>query len=186
VVLALLVAAHPGPLPGEVGYVRGLQRLGEPVPTAAEAVWAATGTEPALVVVAGVAAVWLLRRRGARHAVGVAGAVAVAATTMLLVQPAVKDVVDRPRPTSADVEVRAATTSETFPSGHVMSTTTVWGAAMIVAWRRCRRAVAVVVSVPIALTFVSSAVQGVHWPTDAVAGTLCGAAAAWSIAWCIT
>jgi membrane-associated phospholipid phosphatase len=59
-----------------------------------------------------------------------------------------------------------------------MSTTTVWGAAAAMAWLHRKRATAVVLGVPIALTGVSSGVQGVHWPSDALAGTLLGALAA--------
>jgi membrane-associated phospholipid phosphatase len=59
-----------------------------------------------------------------------------------------------------------------------MSTTTVWGAAAAMAWLHRKRAMAVVLGVPIALTGVSSGVQGVHWPSDALAGTLLGALAA--------
>jgi membrane-associated phospholipid phosphatase len=44
------------------------------------------------------------------------------------------------------------------------------------AWQRRRTALAASL-VPIVVTFVSG-VQGVHWPTDAVGGTLLGALAA--------
>jgi membrane-associated phospholipid phosphatase len=182
-VLACVVWAHPEPLPGELRYVRALQRLDEPIPTLAGAVWSATGTEQALVV-AGVAAVALLWRRGARGAVAVAGAAGIAAATMLAVQPGLKDAVDRPRPAPGVVDVRAATESESFPSGHAMSTTTVCGAAAAVLWRR-RRALAIAGALPIVLTVFASAVQGVHWPTDAIAGALFGASAGWLIARCL-
>jgi membrane-associated phospholipid phosphatase len=68
-----------------------------------------------------------------------------------------------------------------FPAGHSMSTTTVWGALASVAWARGRRAVAVAAAAPIVFTLVASGVQGVHWPTDAIAGTSLGAVAAWLI-----
>ena len=176
VALALAVIARPGPLPGELGFVQWLQHLGGPAPTLADLVWVVTGTEAALVVAAGPAA-WLIWRRERRAAT----AVAIAALTMLVVQPAVKEIVDRPRPSPQVVTPRAETESMSFPSGHAMSTTTVWGAAAGVAWAHHRRAVAVATSLPIGLTFVASGVQGVHWPTDAVAGTLLGAVAAWLI-----
>jgi membrane-associated phospholipid phosphatase len=174
--LAVAVVTHPGPLPGELGYIRWLQDLDEPVPTLADVVRATTGTEAALIMAA-VPAVWLLARRGWRGAI----AVAIAAATMLVVQPAVKDIVDRPRPSPQLVDVRADTESMSFPSGHSMSSTTVWGAIAGAAWARRRRIVAIAAAVPIALTFFSSGVQGVHWPSDAIAGTLLGATAAWLI-----
>jgi undecaprenyl-diphosphatase len=178
--LAVVVAVHPGPVIGEVGYVRWWQDLGGPVPDLSDLVWTLTGTEAALVVVAAAAAVvtWSRGWRGA-------AAAGIAVVTMLVVQPAVKDIVDRPRPSADVVDVRATTTSESFPSGHSMSTTTVWGAAAGAAWVARRRALAVVAALPVAMTFVAAAVLGVHWPTDSIAGTLLGAAAAYLIVRCI-
>jgi len=174
--LGLLVVAHPGPLPGELGVVRWLQDRSEPVPTLADAVWTVTGTEAALVGAA-LPAGWLLARRQRQGAL----VVAIAAVTMLVVQPLVKELVDRPRPSAQVVTLRAEAESMSFPSGHSMSTTTVWGAVAGVAWAHRRRAVAAAAAVPIVLTLVASGVQGVHWPTDAIAGTLLGATAAWLI-----
>ena len=171
--LGLVVIAHPEPLPGELGYVHWLQDLDEPVPTLADVVWSTTGTEAALVVAA-VPAGWLLARRVRRGAL----VVVIAAVTMLVVQPAVKEIVDRPRPSAQLVVARAGAESMSFPSGHSMSTTTVWGAVAGVAWACRRRSFGVVLALPVVLTFVASGVQGVHWPTDAVAGTLLGATAA--------
>jgi len=174
--LALLVIAHPGPLYGELGYVRWLQDLDEPVPTLADVVWMVTGTEAALLV-AVLPAGWLLARRERQGAI----VVAIAAATMLVVQPLVKELVDRPRPSAQLVSVRAEAESMSLPSGHSMSTTTVWGAVAGVAWSRRRRAVAAAAASPIVFTFVAGGVQGVHWPTDAIAGTSLGAVAAWLI-----
>ena len=171
--LTVAVSLDPGPLPGELSYVRWLQDLGEPVPSIADVVRTTTGTEAALIVGA-LPAIWLIRRHRAR---GVAG-VAIALVTMLVAQPLLKEIVDRPRPTPVQVEVRAEHESKSFPSGHSMSTTTVWGAAAAMAWLHRKRATAVVLGVPIALTGGSSGVQGVHWPSDALAGTLLGALAA--------
>ena len=120
---------------------------------------------------------WLVARHGRRGAI----VVAIAALTILVAQPAVKAVVDRPRPSPEQVIVRAQTGSMSFPSGHSMSTATVWGAVVGAAWARRRRGVAAAAAVPIVLTFFASGVQGVHRPTDAFAGTLLGAVAAWLI-----
>lgn len=173
VALTVAVVAHPGPLPGEVGYVRWLQARGEPLATIADVVRTTTGTE-AGVVVAIVFALFLGRRSG-RAAFS---AVGVAVVVMLAVQPIYKEIVDRPRPDATQVEVRAEHTSKSFPSGHSLSTTTVWGAAAGVAWTRRRRVWAAAAAVPVVLTGVSSAVQGVHWPSDALAGTIIGGVAA--------
>ena len=174
--LTVAVMAHPAPLPGELGYLRWLQRRVEPVPSIARFVRATTSTEATLVVGA-VSALWLLRRRG--RAAG--AAIVVALIAMLIIQPLFKEVVDRPRPTAEQVEVRAVHSSKSFPSGHSMSTTTVWGALVGLAALDRRRALAAAAAVPIVLTGLASGVQGVHWPTDAIAGTLTGGLAALAI-----
>lgn len=173
-VLTVAVLAHPGPLPGEAAYVRALQRPGEPVPTLAELVRLTTSTEAALVLAVGPA-VWAIARWGRTAA----RPVVIVLIAMLVVQPLFKEVVDRPRPTEEQVEVRATSTSESYPSGHSLSTTAVWGVALGVAARRGGRALAVVTGAPIAATFLAGGVQGVHWPSDAIAGTIVGATAAW-------
>lgn len=176
-VLAVVVMVHPGPLPGEVAYVRWWQDFGEPVPTIADVVRFTTGTAAALVVWL-VPMLWLLVRGGRPGAL----AVAIALVTMLVAQPVLKEIVDRPRPTADVVDVRAEYESLSFPSGHSMSTTTTWGAAAGAAWVTGRRRLAIVAAVPVVLTFFASAIQGVHWPSDATGGTLLGAVAAWLVA----
>jgi membrane-associated phospholipid phosphatase len=173
IALAIAIVVHPGPLPGEVAAVRRWQRLGEPVPTFAEWVRLTTSTQ-ATIAIAAIPAWWSIRRYGRSGVL----AVLIVAGTMLVAQPVVKEVIDRPRPNDTQVEVRAPHTSKSFPSGHSMSTTAAWATAAIVAARRGRPSLAVALSVPVAVTAVASQVQGVHWPSDAVAGTLLGAVAA--------
>lgn len=174
--LTIVVTVHPAPLPGEIAFIRTLQDLGGPVPALADVVRATTGTEAALLV-ALVPAIWLVRR--ARRA-GLL-AVLIAVGTMLVVQPGMKELVDRPRPTADQVEVRAEHSSKSYPSGHSMSTTTVWGAAAALAWSQRRRGLAAAAAVPVVATFLASGVHGVHWPTDALGGTLLGGCAATAI-----
>jgi undecaprenyl-diphosphatase len=171
--LAIAVIIHPGPLPGDLAIVKWWQRFGEPVPTIAEWVRLTTSTEANLIVAAIPA--WFVVHRYGRLA---AAAVAIGLVTMLVAQPLVKEVVDRPRPTPDQVDVRADYSSMSFPSGHSMSTMAVWGVAVLVAIALRRSRVAVVLAVPIALTSVASLVQGVHWPSDSLAGLMLGAISA--------
>lgn len=180
VVLTIAVLIADGPLPGEVALIRWLQDFGQPVPAFADVVRATTGTEGNLVV--GILpAIWLVGRFGRR---GLA-AVAICLASMLVVQPVAKELVDRDRPTSAEVEVRAEHASRSYPSGHSLSTTTVWGSAALLAARSGRRGAAGVLTVPIACTGVASGIHGVHWASDAIAGTIIGAAAAWLAVGCV-
>jgi membrane-associated phospholipid phosphatase len=173
IALAVTVVVNPGPLPGEVWLVRRWQMLDEPVPTIAEWVRLTTSTQAALVVGA-VPAWWAVRTYKRAGAV----AVVIVAGTMLVAQPVLKEVVDRPRPTEAQVEVRAPYTSKSFPAGHSMSTTAAWGAAAIVAAGHRRPLLAGSLCVPIALTAAATQVQGVHWASDVLAGTFLGGSAA--------
>ena len=176
VTLTWAVLADPGPLPGDLWLVRHAQALGQPVPALAGFVRRTTSTESCLIATL-PALVWL----GRRHRRVAAGALAIALASVLVVQPVSKQLVDRPRPSHDLVEVRAEYTSMSYPSGHSLSTTTTWGAAAGYVWRRGRRKWAALLAMPVLLTGASSSVQGVHWPSDAVAGTLIGGLAAWLI-----
>lgn len=175
--LTVAVLVHPGPLPGELSLVHRLQRLGEPVPSLASFVRLTTSTEACLLASVGPA-VWLVRRDRRRGAI----AIAIGLLTMLAVQPLSKVVIDRPRPAVEQVDVRADHDSKSFPSGHSLSTTTTWGAGALIGWRMRRRLLATGLAVPVVATGWSSSVQGVHWPTDAIAGTIIGGWAAAAIA----
>ncbi len=171
--LTVAVLIADGPLPGEIGFIRWLQGFGQPVPGFADVLRATTGTEGNLVIWA-IPAVLLVRRFGRR---GVR-AVVVCLVAMLVVQPLAKIAVDRDRPVAEQVEVRAEHSSKAYPSGHSMSTTTAFGLAAALAWRSGRRRLAVAAAMPIACTGVASGIHGVHWVSDAVAGTIMGSAAA--------
>lgn len=173
--LTAAVVVVDGPLPGELSIIHWLQDLGQPARSFADVLRVTTGTEGNLVVGV-VPAVLLVRRHGRR---GVA-AIVICLIAMLVVQPVSKELVDRDRPSEAQVDVRAENTSRSYPSGHSLSTTTVWGAAALYAARAGRRRWAVVLALPIPATAVASGIHGVHWASDAIAGTIIGGAAAWA------
>jgi undecaprenyl-diphosphatase len=176
-VLAVAVLLDPGPLPGDLPIVRWFQARPEPIPTIAEAVRLTTSTEAALLV-ALLPAMWIVRRDHRRGAI----AITIALVTMLVTQPMIKELIDRPRPSAELVDVRAEYSSKSFPSGHSMSTATVWGAAALVAARRRRYVLCAGLCAPIALTACASLVQGVHWPSDSLAGLLIGGTAGYWVA----
>ncbi|MDJ0768310.1 MAG: phosphatase PAP2 family protein [Ilumatobacter sp.] len=173
VALTVVVMVADGALPGEVAIIEWFQQFGQPVPAFGSAVRAVTGTEANIVV--GIApAAWLIHRHGRR---GVA-AVVICLVAMLVVQPVAKEIVDRDRPSETQVDVRGEHTSRSYPSGHALGTTVVWGTAAGYADRSGRRRRAVGCLVPIPCTATASAIQGVHWLSDAVAGAIIGAMAA--------
>jgi undecaprenyl-diphosphatase len=96
-------------------------------------------------------------------------------------QPSIKNIVDRPRPTEEVFDIRGSITSESYPAGHVMSPTVLYGyviaLCLTMPWPRALRVAAVAFSVTLlALTAIVSLWLGVHWPTDILGGYLWGAA----------
>ena len=127
-----------------------------------------------LTLLAGAATLYLLHRDRVRLAVFVV-------TTSIvggLVNSAVKVLVDRPRPDAASALAEAA--SKSFPSGHTMSATVVYGALLLVVLpavpRRGRRwAVAGTAALVLAVA-ASRVALGVHFLSDVVGGLLLGLA----------
>jgi undecaprenyl-diphosphatase len=88
----------------------------------------------------------------------------------------IKIVVGRDRPTFD--QVLAVATGGSFPSGHAMNSTIVYGtlfALSALAWSRpVRRRVATAASALVAAIAASRVYLGVHYPSDVVVGVLLG------------
>ncbi len=145
--------------PATVGALKVVSLLGEP---------ALLG----LIVV--LASLWVWRDLGARLALFVV------VTTALggLLDTAVKSAVDRSRPSLVDPVATA--TGKSFPSGHAMGSTIVYGALLLVLLplvaRRRRRAVVVATAVVVLAIGVSRLALGVHYISDVVGGYVLGLA----------
>jgi len=177
--LTLTVALDDRP-PGDVRLIREVGSW--PFPHwLADATRAVTTTQ--VVLVCGYVAAAALFMLGARRE---AIALAAAIFVLPLLQAGLKDLVDRPRPTEAIVPQRAGYTSESFPAGHVMSPTALYGyvtwlaaAGLLPSRLRALRWPLVAWSVAVlALTGFVSVWLGVHWPTDVLGGYAWGAALA--------
>lgn len=178
--IALSVAvAVDDVLGGELRVLRELQTWSFLGGWFADAVRFVTTTQ--VVTVCGavaVVALWLVGERRAAVALGVAVIV------LQVLQPSIKEIVDRPRPADDVVDIRGSITSPSFPAGHVMSPTALYGflaglALLRPAWPPALRAAILLLTV--ALLVVSGLVNlylGVHWPTDVLGGWLWGGAVA--------
>ena len=169
ITLSVLAAAHDT-LPGDTGIASWSQDLSFPGETLADAVRAITSTE--VVLAAGGALALILWLRGFRRQ-----AVILAAGLVILplLQSGVKEIIDRPRPTAELVEIRASVSSPSFPSGHVMSGTYLYGflfyAALTLPLRMPARASLVAVCAGVlALSGPANVWLGVHWPSDVLGG----------------
>ncbi len=178
--LALSLALSPlasihDTLPGDTGTASWLQGLPLPGESLSDAVRSITSTQ--FLLAAGGALALLLWLRGYR----LEALVFAAALIVLPLLPAgIKEIVDRPRPTADLVELRAAFSSPSFPSGHVMSGTYFYGFLLYLALffplpSLARAALAAVAAAILTLSGPANVWLGVHWPSDALGGYAWGA-----------
>ena len=178
--LALVVAAADGPLAGEVWFTRQIQKLPGFLEPLADANRAVTTTW-FVIVVGAVATLVFAARRGFRVAV-VIGILLLATP---VAQAGIKDLVDRPRPTEEQVEIRTGYTSPSFPAGHLMSPSAVYGFGALWLWRTGRprfRQGSMAIGAFLLLSCWANVYVGVHWPTDVLGGLLFGGALAFAAA----
>ncbi|WP_432564842.1 phosphatase PAP2 family protein [Kineococcus sp. SYSU DK003] len=169
------------------GATAGLDALSAPAVAAAQASPGVTRlaqvveavTQPVWVYLVGLAGVVVTYRGGRRRpAVAALAAGAVAAVA----SPAVKALTDRGRPA---LEAGLTTAhGGSFPSGHVLaSTTVVLTFVLLLAPPSRRGAVAALGAVELAVVAVDRVWLGAHWPTDVLGGWLLAAALVGTAVW---
>jgi undecaprenyl-diphosphatase len=132
------------------------------------------GTEGVLLVGFAVAvALWFTGRR--REPMALIAALVV----LRVMQPTIKNIVDRERPSTELVDRRAGFGSESFPSGHMMSSFVLCGMLVVIAWslplpRWAQWAATAVLALVVVLNGTSSVYMGVHWPSDILGGIFWG------------
>lgn len=125
---------------------------------------------PGVVVVALALVVFLFVRDERRTAAIFAVGIVVAQLLDMLL----KELFDRVRPA---LWLHQRVLGESFPSGHALAATVIYG---LVAWTLARRypryaaPIGVVAAVVVVAIALSRLVLGVHWPTDVVAGVAIG------------
>jgi undecaprenyl-diphosphatase len=170
------LAAQDDRLPGDLDLAQRIQDSDFPGLRVSKFVRSVTTTQVVLGT-GGAAAVamWLLGWR--QQAVVLVAGLGV----MALLQSGLKDWIDRPRPTPDLVELRAGYSSPSFPAGHVMSPTVLYGFALYLAVALrlplvLRVAVVGWSAFVLALTGPANVYVGVHWPSDVLGGYVWGAA----------
>jgi len=174
IALSVLAAQHDR-LPGDLDLTQRLQDSVFPGLRLSKFVRLVTSTQVVLGT-GGAAAVtlWLFgaRRQAVLLVVGLAA--------LALVQSGIKELVDRPRPTADLVELRAGFSSPSFPAGHVMSPTVLYGFVLYLALALklplvVRLALVGWSAFLLVLTGPANVYVGVHWPSDVVGGYAWGA-----------
>jgi undecaprenyl-diphosphatase len=149
-----------------------LHRLDSPMMDAVMLGFTFLGSFPAVAAVVVAAAVWRVRAGDRRSAVAL---VLVALVTELL-NLALKEIFQRPRPTL--FQEIATLHSYSFPSGHAMASAAVYGSVATVlarAYPNRRRAILLGACTLVLLIGLSRVYLGVHWITDVLAGWAAGA-----------
>ena len=171
VTLAVFAALHDR-FPGDLDASRTVQDWPFPGEPFADVLRLLSGTEVIVgigLALAGVA--WLAGRR--RPALALAAGLGV----MVLLQFLVKEIVDRPRPDPALVDLRAGFSSPSFPSGHTMSPSYLYGFLATAALTSSlptalRVGVAVGAALFLLLGGLANVWLGVHWTSDVIGGYL--------------
>jgi undecaprenyl-diphosphatase len=170
----------------ELRAMREVQSWPFPGQRLADYIRSTAGTQ--VVTAAGSLFAVLLWINGARRE---AAGLVVAMVALNILQPSIKELVDRPRPTLAQAELRGGFDSPAYPSGHVMSPTVVFGYVLLLWADRPFPGWLALLSWPVraytalvlAVTGLVSVWVGVHWWTDSVGGYLWGFAVVWPVAW---
>lgn len=157
-------------LPGDVGITTWAQDLAFPGEPLSDAVRAVTST--GVVLATGWAIALVLWLRGyRRQAILLAGGLIV----LPLLQAGIKEIVDRPRPDPELVDLRASFSSPSFPSGHVMSGTYLYGSLLYLSSvlplaSPGRWALALWSLFILIFNGPANVYLGVHWPSDILGG----------------
>jgi undecaprenyl-diphosphatase len=177
IALSVLAAGHDT-LPADTAIASWAQGLAFPGQALADAVRSVTSTQ--IVLAAGAALAVSLWLRGFRRE-----AIILAAGLIILplLQFGIKEIVDRPRPTDATegvVELRGSFSSPSFPSGHVMSSTYLYGLLAYLALalplpRPTGAGLAALSCTVLVLSGPANVWLGVHWPSDVLGGYAWGA-----------
>jgi undecaprenyl-diphosphatase len=174
IALSVLAGLHSR-LPGDLDITQWLQDSLFPGMGVSRLVRAVGSTEVVLGTGGAVAVVlWLVGRR--RQAL----LLAVGLVALALLQAGIKQVVDRPRPTEDPavaglIDLRAGFSSPSFPSGHVMSPTLLYGFLLYLSPRMALPGVLKVAllgwcAFVLVVAGPAQVYVGVHWPSDVVGG----------------
>ena len=174
ILLALAVLVHFfGVLEIDVAATRIIQSVRTPTLDRVAQVITMAGNAGTLVVAAIVAALYFLRIKLWRSSV-----IVLLSSVAYPLNVAIKDIVDRVRPTSQLVKIVSPAGGYSFPSGHAMVSMAVYGCIAYLLWTHVQTArrwlIPIVAAVLILLIGLSRIYLGVHWFSDVFGGWIAG------------
>tara|TARA_Y100000588_G_C14145656_1_gene878235 strand:- start:40 stop:708 length:669 start_codon:yes stop_codon:yes gene_type:complete len=170
--LLCFLAASNERFPGDLSVMRTIQAGFFPGEPFANGLRILTGTEVVVAIGLVFATIsWLFGKR--RPALTFAFGLAVVVT----LQFSLKEIIDRPRPTPDLVDLRSSFSSASFPSGHAMSATYLYGFLALSSFAADLPSsvrISAIVSVVglLALAGLVEVFLGMHWPSDVIGGYL--------------
>jgi len=169
-------------IPGDTAISTSVQSVDFPGRPVASEVLYRGGLAPLFWLIAAAMA-GLLFWRGHRLAAGFVAASAVVRLSAVLI----KEIVERPRPSSLEVTVSEHAAGFSYPSSHVFATAVLLGFLIYLAQElipdtRARIAVQATSLSLIVLMGVQRVYTGAHWPTDVLAAWLWGGVAVFALA----
>jgi membrane-associated phospholipid phosphatase len=164
-----------GQLPLDLELTRWIQDLSAPGLGAFLHAVSWVGYPPQSNVIWGAVIVLLFLVGWRLESFGFLMAAAGSAILWLIIVP----LVDRPRPSPELVRVATELPTGSFPSGHVLNLTAIFGFLIFIATQKIenavlRRTIEVLLAVPILTVGVARVYDGAHWPSDVLGGYLIG------------
>lgn len=179
IMLAVLVKSHPTPLPGDVGAELAVQQAllaRGPLTAIVEGVSTVNFPLPSALALATIVALLLVVRRWLDLLVTLLVAALADGSSGLI-----KGLVARPRPSGHGIHIlQHLLNSPSYPSGHVLHATAVFGILLFLTYQVRRPAgwvwlARIVLIALIVLMGPSRMLEGEHWLSDVVGGLLYGA-----------
>lgn len=169
-------------IPGDVAISSSVQSIDFPGRGLVSEALYRGGLSPLFWLIAAAMAAFLFWR-GHRLAAGFLVAAAVTRLASVLI----KEIVERPRPSSLEVSVSEQAAGFSFPSSHVFATAVLLGFLVYLAQElipdaRARIVVQVMSLSLIALMGVQRVSTGAHWPTDVLAAWVWGGVVVFALA----